>query len=124
MPIENPESSATAQARMHEILDSCPVRPRHYGLWLLSAGGTLLDGMSVAALAIALPLIKHSFSMSPLMIGAVSAASVVGMAVGALTGGRASDRIGRRRLFLISMVAIGVGALGSACSRAWPVSAS
>jgi MFS family permease len=70
--------------------------------------------MSVAALAFALPLIKHSFSMSPLMIGAVSAASVVGMAVGTMTGGRASDHIGRRRLFLISMAAITVGALGSA----------
>jgi len=67
---------------MHQILDGCPIRPRHYVLWGLSAGGTLLDGMSIAALAIALPLIKHSFSMSPLMIGAVSAASVVGMAIG------------------------------------------
>ena len=114
MPTEDSKSSASAQARMHEILDSCSVRPRHYALWLLSAGGTLLDGMSVAALAIALPLIKHSFSMSPLMVGVVSASCVVGMAVGALTGGRASDRIGRRRLFLISMAAITVGALGSA----------
>jgi putative MFS transporter len=114
MVTEAAESSTTAQDQMHEILDSCPVRPRHYALWLLSAGGTLIDGMSVAALAIALPLIKHTFTMSPLMIGAVSAASVVGMAVGAITGGRASDRIGRRHLFLISMVAITVGALGSA----------
>jgi len=114
MATESSESTVTAQGRMHEILDSCAVRPRHYALWLLSAGGTLLDGMSVAALAIALPLIEHSFSMSPLMIGVVSAACVVGMAVGALTGGRASDRIGRHRLFLISMSAITVGALGSA----------
>ncbi|MBW2275494.1 MAG: MFS transporter, partial [Deltaproteobacteria bacterium] len=99
---------------MHEILDSCPVRSHHYHLWVRSAGGTLLDGMSVASLAIAVPLMKQSFSMSPLMIGAVSAASVVGMAVGAIVGGRASDRVGRRRLFLISMAVIAVAALGSA----------
>ena len=114
MPNETAGSPAAAQDQMHEILDACPIRPRHYVLWGLSAGGTLLDGMSIAALAIALPLIRHSFSMSPLMIGAVSAASVVGMAVGAITGGRASDHIGRRRLFLISMTAITLGALGSA----------
>lgn len=97
------KSSAIAQHGMRDILDSCPVRPRHYGLWGLAAGGTLLDGMSLAALAIALPLIKQTYSMSPLMIGAVSAGSVVGMAVGAMAGGWTSDRIGRRHLFLISM---------------------
>jgi len=103
-----------AQARMHEILDSAPARSRHYVLWALSAGGTLLDGMSIASIAVALPLIKLTFTMSPLMIGAVSAASVVGMAVGAIAGGRASDHIGRRRLFLVSMSVISLAAAGSA----------
>ena len=112
------ESSAAAQDRMRETLDSCPVRPRHYGLWLLAAGGTLLDGMSLASLAIALPLIKQTYSMSPLMIGAVSAGSVVGMAVGALAGGWTSDHIGRRHLFLMSMALIGVASLGSAIAWA------
>ena len=81
---------------MHEMVDSCPVRRRHYGLWGLAAGGTLLDGMSLAALAIALPLIKQAYSMSGCKLGAVSAGSVVGMAVGAMADGRTSDRIGRR----------------------------
>jgi putative MFS transporter len=107
-------TAPAAQARMHEILDSAPARRRHYVLWGLSAGGTLLDGMSIASIAIALPLIKLTFTMSPLMIGAVSAASVVGMAVGAISGGRASDHIGRRRLFVLSMAAISLTAAGSA----------
>jgi putative MFS transporter len=99
---------------MHEILDSCPVRPRHYGMWVLAAGGTLLDGMSLAALATALPLIEKSYTMSPFMVGAVSAGSVIGMAIGAMAGGWTSDRIGRRHLFLFSMSLIAVAALGSA----------
>ncbi len=102
-----------AQQRMREIRDSCPTRPRHYGLWGLSAGGTLLDGMTLAALAISLPLIRQSFSMSAFMIGAVSSGSVVGMAIGAIIGGRVSDRIGRRRLFLFSMSLITLAAFGS-----------
>jgi putative MFS transporter len=108
------KSSALAQHGMSEILNSCRVLPRHYGLWGLAAGGTLLDGMSLAALAIALPLIKQTYSMSPLMVGAVSAGSVVGMAVGAMAGGWTSDRIGRRHLFLLSMSLIAVASLGSA----------
>lgn len=112
------ESAAVAQRQMRETLDTCPARPRHYGLWGLAAGGILLDGMSLAALAIALPLIQKTFPMSPFMVGAVSAASVVGMATGAIVGGRASDRIGRRRLFLISMSLIAVASLGSAIAWA------
>jgi MFS family permease len=102
-----------AQQRMGEIRDTCAVRPRHYGLWGLSTGGILLDGMTLAALAISLPLIKQTFSMTPFMIGAVSSGSVVGMAIGAIIGGRASDRLGRRRLFLFSMSLITLAALGS-----------
>lgn len=112
------KSAATAQHQMSEMLDSCPVRPRHYVLWGLAAGGTLLDGMSLAALAIALPLIKQTYAMSPLMVGAVSAGSVIGMAVGAMAGGWTSDRIGRRRLFLFSMSLIAFASVGSALAWA------
>jgi len=59
-------------------------------------------------------LIKQAYEMSALMIGAIGAAYVMGMVAGALTGGRASDAIGRRRLFLISMTSIALVALASA----------
>jgi nitrate/nitrite transporter NarK len=99
---------------MKEILDGGPMKPIHYRLWVLSAGGTLLDGLALAAFGIALPLIKQAYEMSPLMIGALGAAYVMGMVVGAVTGGRTSDKIGRRRLFLISMTSIALIALASA----------
>ena len=106
-------TASAAQQRMCAIRDTCAVRPRQYGLWALSSGGILLDGMTLAALAISLPLIKQTFSMTPFMIGAVSSGSVVGMAIGAIIGGWASDRIGRRRLFLFSMSLITLAAFGS-----------
>ncbi|MCA9100732.1 MAG: MFS transporter, partial [Planctomycetales bacterium] len=93
----------TAQERMHEALDSCETTRWHYGMWGLAAGGTLLDGMTVASLGIALPLIEQTYTMSPIVVGAVSSASVVGMVIGAVAGGRASDHLGRRRMFLVSM---------------------
>jgi len=99
---------------MHDVRDSCPPGSRHYVLWLLSSGGILLDGITLAALAISLPLIRESFPMSTFMVGAVSAGAVVGMAIGAIIGGRISDRVGRRRSFLGSMSLITLMALGSA----------
>ena len=106
--------ASDAQEQMKAILDGGSMKPIHYRLWVLSAGGTLLDGLALAAFGIALPLIEQSYEMSPLMIGALGAAYVMGMVVGAVTGGRASDKIGRRRLFLISMTSIALIALASA----------
>ena len=108
------DESSAAQTRMCEILDTCPPRPHHYGLWGLAAGGTLLDGMTLASIGLALPLIEKTYSMSPFMVGAVSAGSVVGMAIGALVGGPSSDRLGRRKMFLLSMSLIAVASAGSA----------
>jgi MFS family permease len=110
----NSESAAQAQDQMKTILEGAPMMPVHYRLWVLSAGGTLLDGLALAAFGIALPLIKQAYDISDLMVGALGAAYVMGMVVGAMMGGRASDKIGRRRLFLFSMTFIGVVALVSA----------
>jgi hypothetical protein len=107
-------TAESAQRRMRDLRDSCPPRSRHYFLWVLSCGGILLDGITLAALAISLPLIRQSFPMSAFMVGAVSSGAVVGMAIGAIFGGRVSDRIGRRRSFLFSMSLITVTATSSA----------
>jgi putative MFS transporter len=107
-------TAESAQRRMRDLRDSCPPRSRHYFLWVLSCGGILLDGITLAALAISLPLIRQSFPMSAFMVGAVSSGAVEGMAIGAIFGGRVSDRIGRRRSFLFSMSLITVTATSSA----------
>jgi MFS transporter, putative metabolite transport protein len=91
---------------------------RQYWFWLLASGGTLLDGLSIFSLGIAMPLITSRFALGPLMVGLIGSALVFGAVFGAALGGAAADRFGRKPAFLIDMIIIAVGALVSAAVNA------
>jgi MFS family permease len=114
-----PESSP--QQVILALLDEAPMRPVHYGLWMLSCGGTLLDGFSIFALGVALPLVVADLGIeSGTVVGLIGAAIVLGAVVGAAVGGPAADRFGRKRLMLVDMALIAAGAgLSAAASSPW-----
>jgi MFS family permease len=89
-----------------------------YWNWFLASGGTLIDGLSIFSLGVAMPLITSRFSLSALMVGLIGSALVLGAVFGALIGGPAADRFGRKPAFLIDMTIITVGALISALADA------
>ncbi len=99
-----------AQQAILALLDEAPMKPIHYRLWLLSCGGTLLDGFSIFSLGVALPLIVQEMALQAQTIGLVSAALVFGAMVGAVGGGPAADRLGRRPLMLADMLILAAGA--------------
>ncbi len=88
-----------------------------YRLWFLAAGGTLVDGFSIFTLGAALPLIAGDLHIGSVTMGLVGAALVLGAAVGALLGGSAADRFGRKAAFLVDMGILAVGAGLSAVAR-------
>jgi MFS transporter, putative metabolite transport protein len=96
------------------IIDGAPVRRIDYRLWLLAAGGTLLDGMAVFTLGVAMPLIVARFDIAPHVQGLLAAALVFGAVAGAALGGPAADRLGRRPMMLLDMLIIVTGAVISA----------
>ena len=64
-----PASQSIAALVAHHVqLDSAPMGPRQYGIWLLASGGTLLDGLSIFLLGVAMPLITSRFALGPLMV--------------------------------------------------------
>jgi MFS family permease len=89
-----------------------------YWNWFLASGGTLIDGLSIFSLGVAMPLITSQFSLSALMVGLIGSALVLGAVFGAVIGGPAADRFGRKPAFLIDMTIITVGALISALADA------
>jgi len=95
-------------------IDGAPVRPIDYWLWLLATGGTLLDGMAVFTLGVAMPLIVARFGIEPHVQGLLAAALVFGAVIGAALGGPAADRLGRRPMMLLDMLIIVTGAVISA----------
>ncbi len=112
-----PDAAPThAQPAHHAALDSAPMGPRQYWIWLLASGGTLLDGFSIFSLGVAMPLVTEHFTLSPLMVGLIGSALVLGAAFGAALGGPMADRFGRKPAFLVDMAIVAAGALISAAA--------
>jgi MFS family permease len=95
-------------------LDESPLKALQRWLWILSTGGTLLDGFAIFALGVAMPLIIARFHITPDIVGLIGAALVFGAVLGAGIGGPVADRLGRRRLMLADMIIIAAGTATSA----------
>ncbi len=101
--------TVSSKASVFGALDDAPMTAAHYLYWLLASGGTLLDGFSVVALGISLPLLQRDFAIAPAMLGLIGSALVLGAVLGAALGGVAADRIGRKRAFLADMAILAAG---------------
>lgn len=99
------------------VLDSDGLRPFHRKVTLLSAAGMFLDGYDLAVIAVALPVLRIQWGMSPAWEGALAASAVVGMLVGALVFGRLTDRLGRKKMYLIDLICFFVFAALTAFSQ-------
>ncbi|WMT46427.1 MAG: hypothetical protein RE468_11090 [Acidithiobacillus caldus] len=101
-------------ASLIQLLDQAPLRLPHYLAWLLSSGGTLLDGLSVFMLGMAVPLVQREMAFTPWQLAFLGAGLVAGAVLGASGGGRLADRIGRKAVFLLDMFLLVLAALGAA----------
>lgn len=99
------------------LLDESPLKAIQRWLWVLSTGGTLLDGFVIFALGVAMPLIIAQFHITPDVVGLIGAALVFGAVLGAGIGGPVADRLGRKRLMLADMIIIAAGAAISALAN-------
>ena len=74
-----------------------------WSVWVLASAGKLLEGMVVFLGGITLPLLAGQFQLGALQEGGLSAASLIGILVGAIALGGLADRFGRRPLFIAAM---------------------
>ncbi len=71
-----------------------------------SSGGSFLDGYVLSLIGVALTQIIPHFQLTEAYSAAVGASVLVGIFVGTLLGGYVTDLVGRRRMFIIDVVAI------------------
>ncbi len=55
----------TPSQRLALLLDESPLKAIQRWVWVLSTGGTLLDGFVIFALGVAMPLIIAQFHITP-----------------------------------------------------------
>jgi putative MFS transporter len=104
----------TLPQRLTLLLDESPLKRIQRWLWVLSTGGTLLDGFVIFALGVAMPLVIAEFHIQPDVVGLIGASLVFGAVLGAGVGGPVADHLGRKRLMLADMIIVGAGASTSA----------
>lgn len=85
-------------------LPSAPMTAMQWRIWSLAAAGKFFEGFVVFMTGVALPLISREFGIGAAQNGLVSAASLMGILVGALGLGGMSDYFGRKRMFIVEMI--------------------
>jgi putative MFS transporter len=107
--------------RLTALPDEAPLKAIQRWLWVLSTGGTLLDGFVIFVLGVAMPLIIAEFHFTPDVVGLIGASLVFGAVFGAGLGGPIADHLGRKKLMLADMIIIAAGAATSALANGFPM---
>lgn len=105
----------SAESQSLSVAD-LPISHFIWKLTLLSSAGVFLDGFDVSIMSGALIFIKPEFHPSPLELGFIGAATVVGMFFGSIVLGNLADRLGRRGLYMVDLLFFVVFAILTALS--------
>ena len=96
-----------------KTIDENPVSSLQFLVFYQCFVLNMLDGIDVQAIAYSAPVISDEWAITPQTLGIVFSAALVGMTIGAMFLSPFTDRIGRRKMILISLVMIGVGMIGT-----------
>jgi putative MFS transporter len=86
------------------IVPSVPMTAMQWRIWTLAAAGKFFEGFVVFMTGVALPLISREFGIGSAQNGLISAASLMGILIGAIGLGGMSDTFGRKKMFIIEMI--------------------
>ena len=84
-----------------------------YVIALIAATGGLLFGFDTGVISGAIPFFQKDFGIDNNMVELMTAIGLVGAIWGALSGGRMTDRLGRKKVILVSAVIFAIGAIWS-----------
>ncbi|WP_303309591.1 sugar porter family MFS transporter [Hymenobacter sp. BT730] len=85
-----------------------------YRITMVAAVGGLLFGYDTAVIAGAIGFLQANYHLSPAMMGWIASCAIVGCMVGALFAGALSDRIGRKKVLMLSAILFAVSSIGTA----------
>ncbi len=85
----------------------------------LCAAIAMLEGYDVQAMGVAAPRMMPALGLDHGQAGWALSASMIGLILGALIGGRAADRIGRRPVLIVSVAVFGLFSLATMAAGAF-----
>lgn len=102
------EVAAATKRVVRKTLDDVAMTPFLRKITFFSSGGSFLDGYVLALIGVALTQIVPTFNLTTEWSAAIGASVLLGIFFGTILGGYLTDRIGRRKMFIVDIVAIGV----------------
>ena len=90
-----------------KTMDDVAMTPFLRKITFFSSGGSFLDGYVLSLIGVALTQITPLFSLDEAWSAAIGASVLLGIFVGTIAGGYLTDRIGRKKMFIVDIVAIG-----------------
>ena len=101
-------------------VSSAPMTAMQWRIWTLATAGKFFEGLVVFMTGVALPLIVKEFGLGAMEKGAVGAAALFGILIGATALGGLSDRVGRKRMFIVEMILFAISLLLLVVSPNYP----
>ena len=100
-----------------ERLEALPLGRFHYKLLLVTGLGWLFDSMDTGLIAFILPVLAKEWGLSPGQMGLIGSIGLIGMALGAVVSGTIADRIGRKKVFTITVLLYSIAS--AFCALSW-----
>lgn len=100
-----------------ERLEALPLGRFHYKLLLVTGLGWLFDSMDTGLIAFILPVLAKEWGLAPGQMGLIGSIGLIGMALGAVVSGTIADRIGRKKVFAITVLLYSIAS--AFCALSW-----
>lgn len=105
------ETDRTGVVDVADFIDGQPVVAFQFRLLLLCAAVLFIDGFDTQAIGYVAPDLARDWNLPRGALGPVFSAGLFGLMIGALIFGPVADRIGRKRIIVLSTLAFGIGTL-------------
>lgn len=113
MAVTRPDGVGGAPAQ-RVLLDDVAMTPFLKRLTVFASGGPFLDGYVLSIIGVALIQLGPELRLDAAATGAIGVAAIVGLFLGTAFGGWLTDRIGRKRMFVIDIAGIALISVATA----------